>query len=95
MDDEGGDAEVITGFYDAMYSDFNDAIAIIGADVAAALKRGGEEAANEVNELEFVQAYMTFLRLEKTMERTLRWIVDKQNEMKVGGGGKPEDLIRL
>eukprot|EP00039_Didymoeca_costata_P019492 m.337748 g.337748 ORF g.337748 m.337748 type:complete len:607 (-) comp18223_c0_seq1:172-1992(-) len=81
------------GLFDQLYGDYNDAASMASSDLQTAKTSGSQ---NEASDLEFLCAYLSFKRLEKSIERTQRMIEEAKRKLSLGDeNAKPDDLVRL
>ena len=62
----------VMALYDALYGDFDDAISIINSDLQAKRKDADAAESKGAKDLEFLHEYITFSKMQKTIDRTLR-----------------------
>lgn len=75
--------------YDKLFMVYNDAIKVVADELSDFRKSGAAE--ERVRELEYLVAYVTYQRLQRTVERNLLLVESFRNKR----ASKPDDFVRL
>lgn len=76
--------------YDKLFVVFNDATKVV-SDELSEFRSAASNADDRINELESLMAYLTYHRLQRTIERNLLLV----ESLKLRRASKPEDFVRL